>query len=139
MLIEMTVFVFNRDIVGVAVIDVDEDSLMDENDLDNPPSHSTSEGPQDVKISDELGENEKHEIKTLLREYSYVLTDSQGLTNFAKHVIRLTSDKPVRTKPHPLPFMSRETVCEEVRRMLETGIIKPSTRPYSSPIVIVKA
>ena len=57
---------FNRDIVGVAVIDVDEDSPMDENDLADPPSHSTSEGPQDVNVSDELGENEKHEIKTLL-------------------------------------------------------------------------
>ena len=68
---------FNRDIVGVAVIDVDEDSSMDENNLDDPPSHSTSEGPQDVNVSDELGEKEKHEIKkTLLCEYSDVLTDS---------------------------------------------------------------
>ena len=71
-------------------------------------------------------------------EYSDVLTDSPGLTNLAKHVIRLTSDKPVRTKPYPLPFMSREIVCEEVRRMLETEIIEPSKSPYSSPIVIVK-
>ena len=34
--------------------------------------------------------------------------------------------------------MSREIVCEEVRRMLETEIIEPSKSPYSSPIVIVK-
>ena len=129
---------FYRDIVGVAVIDVDEDGPMDENDLDDPPSNSTSEGPQDVNVSDELGENEKHEIKTLLCEYSDVLTDSPGLTNLAKHVIRLTSDKPVRTKPYPLPFMSPEIVCEEVRRMQETESIEPSKSPYSSPIVIVK-
>ena len=91
----------------------------------------TSEGPQD-EVSDELGENEKHEIKTLLCEYSDVLTDSSGL------VIRLNIDKPIRTKLFPLPFMSRETVCEEVRRMLETGVIEPSSSPFSSPIVIVK-
>ena len=52
--------------MGVAVIDVDEDSPMDENNLDDPPSHSTSEGPHDVNVSDELGENEKHEYITLL-------------------------------------------------------------------------
>ena len=57
---------FNRDIVGVAVIDVDGDSPMDENDLDDPPSHSTSEGPHDVNVSDELGENEKQDDITLL-------------------------------------------------------------------------
>ena len=87
---------------------------MDENDLDDPSSHSTSEGPQDVNVSDELGENKKHEIKTLLL-YSDVLTDSPGLTNLAKHVIRLTRDKPVRAKPYPLPFMSREIVCKSLR------------------------
>ena len=66
------------------------------------------------------------------------LSGSPGLTDLAKHVIRLTSDKPVRSKLFPLPLMSRERVCEEVRRMQETGIIEPSTSPYLPPIVIVK-
>ena len=41
----------------------------------------TSEGPQNVNGSDEVGENEKHEIKTLLCEYSDVLTDSPRPTS----------------------------------------------------------
>lgn len=128
----------SRDIVGVAVIDVENDSSTDDSDLNDSPSHLNPEGPENVNISDELGERETRDIKTLLCKYSDVLTDAPGLTTLAKHEIRLTSEKPVRTKPYPLPFTSRETVCEEVRRMLETGIIEPSTSPYTSPIVIVK-
>lgn len=128
----------SRDIVGVAVIDVENDSSTDDSDLNDSPSQLNPEGPENVNISDELGERETHDIKTLLCKYSDVLTDAPGLTTLAKHEIRLTSEKPVRTKPYPLPFTSRETVCEEVRRMLETGIIEPSTSPYTSPIVIVK-
>nr|XP_034325279.1 uncharacterized protein LOC105323550 isoform X4 [Crassostrea gigas] len=128
----------SRDIVGVAVIDVENDSSTDDSDLNDSPSHLNPEGPENVNISDELGERETRDIKTLLCKYSDVLTDAPGLTTLAKHEIRLTSENPVRTKPYPLPFTSRETVCEEVRRMLETGIIEPSTSPYTSPIVIVK-
>lgn len=102
------------------------------------PSQLNPEGPEDINISYELGETETHDIKTLLCKYSDILTDAPGLTTLAKHEIRLTSEKPVRSKPYPLPFTSRETVCEEVRKMLETGIIEPSTSPYTSPIVIVK-
>ena len=43
----------------------------------------------------------RHEIKTLLCEYSDVLTDSPRLTYLAKQVIRLTCDKPVRSKLYP--------------------------------------
>lgn len=124
---------FSRDIVGVAVIDVEDDSSTDDSDLNDSPSQLNTEGP-DVAISDEFGVRETHVIKTLLCEYSDILTDVPGLITLAKHEIRLTSEKPVRSKPYPLPFTSRETVCEEVRRMLKTGIIESSTSPYTSPM-----
>lgn len=81
---------FSRDIVRVAVIDVEDDSSTDDSDLNDSPSQLNPEGPKDVNISDELGEREKYEIKTLLCEYSDVLTDVPGLTILAKHEIRLT-------------------------------------------------
>lgn len=128
----------SRDIAGVAVIDVEDDSSTDDSDLNDSPSQLNPDGPDDVNISDELWEREIHDIKTLFCKYSDVLTDAPGLTTLAKHEIRLTSENPVRSKPYPLPFTLRDTVCEEVRRMLETGIIEPSTSPHTSPIVIVK-
>lgn len=60
------------------------------------------------------------------------------MTNLGVHDIKLTINEPVRSKPYPLPFVSRDTVCEEVRKMIEAGVIEPSSSPFCSPIVIVK-
>lgn len=74
----------------------------------------------------------------MLDEFSDVFSDLPGLTTLGVHQIKLTSDKLISTKPYQLPFSSRDTVCEEVRKILEAGVIEPSDSPYSSPIVIVK-
>lgn len=82
---------FSRNIVEVAMIDVEDDSSTDDSDLNDSPSQLNPGGPDDVNISDELGEREIHDIITLFCEYSDVLTDAQGLNTLAKHEIRLTS------------------------------------------------
>jgi hypothetical protein len=44
----------------------------------------------------------------------------------------------VRRKQYPLPFASKQVIIDEVRSMLEQGVIEPSTSPYTSPVVLVK-
>ncbi|XP_062613758.1 uncharacterized protein LOC134275492 [Saccostrea cucullata] len=125
-------------VVGAAVLDLDDDGESDDELLCDSLGETKKEGPADVKVSDELTENEKAEVKTLLEDFSDVLSDVPGLTNLGVHHIKLTSDQPIRTKPYPLPFTSKDVVCDEVRKMVEAEVIEPSTSPYSSPIVIVK-
>lgn len=72
---------FSRNIVGVAVIDVDDGSSTDDRDLNDSPSQLNTEGPEDVNISDELDERETHDIKTLLCKYSDVLYCSTDWTH----------------------------------------------------------
>ena len=55
-----------------------------------------------------------------------------------QHQIRLTDDTPIRCKPYPLPYAMREELRNEVDTMLEMGVVRPSTSPYASPIVMVK-
>lgn len=102
------------------------------------PREARKEGPIDVTVSAELTDDQCNDVHVLLDELSDVLSDLPGLTTLGVHQIKLTSDKPIRSKPYPLPFTLRDTVCEEVRKMLEAGVIEPSDSPYSSPIVIVK-
>ncbi|XP_062605318.1 uncharacterized protein LOC134267107 [Saccostrea cucullata] len=96
------------------------------------------EGPADIKVSADLSENEKAEVKTLLEDFSDVLSDVPGLTNLGVHHFKLTSDWPIRIKPNPLPFTSKDVVCDEVKKEVEADAIEPSMIPYSSPIVILK-
>ena len=96
------------------------------------------EGVRDVKLGDELPEDQRRVLKDLVRRYPDVFTDMPGETDVIQHQIRLTDDTPIRCKPYPLPYAMREELRNEVDTMLEMGVVRPSTSPYASPIIMVK-
>ena len=96
------------------------------------------EGVRDVKLGDELPEDQQCVLKDLVRRYPDVFTDMPGETDVIQHQIRLSDDTPIRCKPYPLPYAMREELRNEVDTMLEMGVVKPSTSPYASPIIMVK-
>ena len=55
-----------------------------------------------------------------------------------EHDIKLTTDTPVRVKQYPLPHSMMQAVNDEVRSMIELGVIERSESPYCSPVIIVK-
>ena len=77
-------------------------------------------------------------LNDLTRRYPDVFTDMPGETDVIQHRVKLTDDTPIRCKPYPLLYAMREELQNEVGSMLEMGVVKPSTSPYASPIVIVK-
>ena len=85
-----------------------------------------------------IPEDQRRLLKDLVRRYPDVFTDMPGETDVIQHQIRLTDDTPIRCKPYPLPYAMREELRNEVDTMLEMGVVRPSTSPYASPIVMVK-
>ena len=61
-----------------------------------------------------------------------------GETDVIQHQIKLTDDKPIRCKSYPLPYAMRDELRNEVDIMLKMGVVRPSTSPYVSAIVMVK-
>ena len=55
-----------------------------------------------------------------------------------EHDIKLTTYTPVRVKQYPLPYCMMKAVGDEVRSMIELGVIERSERPYCSPVIFVK-
>ena len=92
------------------------------------------EGVRDVKLGDELPEDQRRVLKDLVRRYPDVFTDMPGETDVIQHQIRLTDDTPIRCKPYPLSYAMQEKLRNKVYTMLEMGVVRPST----SPIVMVK-
>ena len=45
---------------------------------------------------------------------------------------------PIKQRPRRLPYAYREESEKQIKEMLENGVIKPSTSPWSSPIVLVQ-
>ncbi|XP_033729790.1 uncharacterized protein LOC117318986 [Pecten maximus] len=89
-------------------------------------------------------EPDKHEaIKNLLIAYQDDFAKSKndlGRTNLVQHRVDTGTAPPVKQRPRRLALSKREAAAKEVDRMLENGIIEPSTSAWASPVVLgVKA
>ena len=90
----------------------------------------------DVLLCDSLPST--HNVDLLSKIRSPTFTEDLGSTSLAEHVIKMNTGKPIRVKPHPIPFSKVATIEREVEKMLRLGVIEPSKSPYSSPILLVK-
>ena len=97
-----------------------------------------TETVDDIKYSPTLTDDRRQNMKKMFHKHSQGMTDVPGRTQLQQHELRLTVDKTVNIKPYPLPFGCEEVVAEEVKRMLELGVIEPSNSPFCSPVVLVK-
>ena len=102
------------------------------------PRLQPTETVEDVQINPELSPEKKEQLRSLVREFSDVLTDLPGRTSITEHEIKLMTDEPVRSKPYPVPHAMKDTMKSEIDSMLKLGIIVPIESPYASPVVMVK-
>eukprot|EP00731_Ephydatia_muelleri_P033914 Em0041g27a len=86
----------------------------------------------------ELTTKEMKELRGLLEEYSELFSDGElGRTSKVKHGIS-TFGPPIRQPIRRQPVALRKTVQEEIHKMLKNKVIRPSTSPWSSPIIMVR-
>lgn len=87
-----------------------------------------------------LNEEEKANLTALCREYSdifYLEDEPLTFTNRIKHRIKTTDEVPVHSKTYRYPYIHRQEVKTQIEKMLDQGIIRPSTSAWSAPIWIV--
>ncbi|TWW77698.1 Retrovirus-related Pol polyprotein from transposon 17.6 [Takifugu flavidus] len=78
-------------------------------------------------------------VQSLLRQYASVFSSHEGdlgCTSLISHDIPLLDDVPVRQRHRRIP--PYEVVKEHINQLLEAQIIRESSSPYGSPIVLVK-
>ena len=89
-------------------------------------------GLQDVKLKDRLS--------ILIGDYRdvFALTnDSLGTAIGTEHYIDTNNNPPFKIAPYKVAPYKLPAVREEIKEMLDKGVIVPSKSPYSSPIVMV--
>ena len=87
-------------------------------------------------ISDDLTEGQRSQVRNLLHEYSDVFSGKPNLTNVATHKIDTRGSSPIRSVPYRIPQRLDEEVNKEIEKMLDVGIIRPSTSPWVAPVVL---
>ena len=133
---------YRRETAGSAftpvVVELDqegEDSAL--HDIPTVPLIST-ETWRDIGVANDLHDEQKREIKQLCEEFQDVLSDCPLKCKVGECALRLTSDAPIRVKQYPLPHSQTETINQEVKAMLEMGVIERAKSPYSAPVLLVK-
>lgn len=88
-----------------------------------------------------LVEAEQEQIRAFLLKHESVFSAFEGhlgCTNLISHDIPLLDDQPVRQRYRRLPPSDYDAVKAHLRQLLDSQVIRESSSPYASPIVIVR-
>lgn len=88
-----------------------------------------------------LSEEDQDKVRSLFKQYASVFSSHAGdlgCTDLISHDIPLLDDVPVRQRYRRIPPAECELVREHINQLLEGHIIRESSSPYGSPIVLVK-
>lgn len=102
-------------------------------------SHRTQEVLSRLRTN-HLNPEELVNLRNLCARYAdvfYLEGESLTFTNKIKHRIKTTDEIPVHTKSYRYPYVHKQEVRDQINKMLEQNIIRPSDSAWSSPIWVV--
>ncbi|KAI0531244.1 hypothetical protein KFK09_000797 [Dendrobium nobile] len=92
-------------------------------------------------VSVEEGGDIPLSVQPLIQEFEEVFQPPLGLPppKEQEHAITLREGvSPISMRPYRYPQFQKDEIEKLIREMLEAGIIRPSTNPFSSPILLMK-
>lgn len=96
----------------------------------------------DEVLDDAIGDDDEvpMEIKNVVDQYAGCFVEVSGLGRVkgVEHTIPTTTETPIRTSPYRLSWEEQDHLRDELDRLLELGLIKPSDGKWTSPILFVK-
>ncbi|KAI3361878.1 hypothetical protein L3Q82_002197 [Scortum barcoo] len=101
---------------------------------------SVQQQVEDIDLSS-LPLQEQGQVRSLLRQYTSVFSTHEGdlgCTSLISHDIPLVDDVPVRQRYRRIPPSEYEVAKEHISQLLSSQVIRESSSPYASPIVLVR-
>jgi hypothetical protein len=80
-------------------------------------------------------------ILTLLEEFHSVFLEPKGLPPVRSHdhqILLKEGTQPICVRPYRYPYYQKTEIEKIVKDLLESGVIKPSQSPFSSPVLLVR-
>ena len=128
--------------VGTNLVEVQknaaEEVSVNEEDLLGLVTFQSKESIQDMCVGAELNGEQQEKVVEVLRRYDEIFTKIPGKASMIEHKNDLTDDRPIRCKSYPLPYAKRGEIREEIKNMMDTRIVRESSSPYTSLLVVVK-
>ena len=104
-----------------------------------PPPTETSfeEKWETCRKNDRLTDQQLGELKSTLQHFDAVFQDTPGRADVTPFRIETGDAKPISACPRRIPDRWRSKIQQELKNLLQAGIIVPSRSPWASPIVPV--
>uniref|UniRef100_A0A2N9FIE8 Integrase catalytic domain-containing protein n=1 Tax=Fagus sylvatica TaxID=28930 RepID=A0A2N9FIE8_FAGSY len=80
-------------------------------------------------------------IQLVLQQYASVFREPQGLPPLRGHehqILLKEGTQPICQRPYRYPFYQKTEIENIVKELLESGSIRPSQSPFSSPVILVR-
>ena len=110
----------------------------------------TTEGTDDLSrlnellkqldVANDLSPIEEKKVFEVVSEFSDVFAvnaEELGHTELVQHTINTGDHPPIKQLPHRTPFALKGQIEQMIAKMLEQGVITPSSSPWASPVVLV--
>ncbi|XP_040019919.2 uncharacterized protein LOC144383704 isoform X3 [Gasterosteus aculeatus] len=101
------------------------------------PTESKEPGREEVQVGPSLSPHQRQMARELVDRNRDVFSSLPGHTEVTQHEIRTVPGKTVNQRPYRVPEAHKGAIQEEVRKMLELGVIEESQSAWASPIVLV--
>ncbi|GFW60013.1 retrovirus-related Pol polyprotein from transposon 17.6 [Trichonephila clavipes] len=86
-----------------------------------------------------LSPSQIDELKQVITKNKDVFSPDPGTTHLMRMDIELISDKPIKTKPYRMSSRQINILREEIKRLLELGVIETGQSDYTSPLILVES
>jgi hypothetical protein len=94
----------------------------------------------DAQLDPRLTDDQRKRLKDLLYEFRAVFSDNPkgpGMVTHVEHSIDTGDAVPIKQRSYRTSQKEEEHIEREVEEMKQNGIIRPSSSPWSSPVVLV--
>ncbi|GFX94342.1 retrovirus-related Pol polyprotein from transposon 17.6 [Trichonephila clavipes] len=87
-----------------------------------------------------IGPGKIDELKQVItKKIRTCFPQTPGTTHLMRMDIELISDKPIKTKPYRMSPRQINILREEIKRLLELGVIEIGQSDYTSPLILVES
>lgn len=85
--------------------------------------------------------DDKSQMATLLKAYTDIFKEPKSLPPHRSHdhqIPLIPGSGPISVRPYRYPHFQKNEIEKLVSEMLNSGVVRPSQSPYSSPVLLVK-
>lgn len=92
---------------------------------------------RDIHGAEQLPAQQQRQLQSLIAEYSSTFTDVPPEAKLPPYTMDTGNAPPVCRKPYRPPFHHKEKLDQQIQELLHNGIIRPSTSPWLSQVMVV--